>query len=303
MFIMFWISIDYESEMTRNIDTSLLRAFVAVADAASMTVAADGLHLTQAAVSQQIKRLEEAFGASLFERDRKGLTLTNEGERLYAKAKRLLGMNDEIWAEMTTPAFDGEVRLGVPYDLVGNYMPTILKAFAVAHPRVEISLVCLTSPQLIDAIKANDVDIAIAEELLGRSKGECLLTDRLVWVGAKGGDAFEKRPLPISLGCETCAFRPVMSEALRKSGLTWRTMTESYGAPAISATVQTDLAVTALLASTVVAGLEVLSTASGLPELPMFSINLHLSQARNPIIDALARAVRDGFSSRQRQAA
>jgi DNA-binding transcriptional LysR family regulator len=67
--------------MPRNIDTSLLRAFVAVAETAGMTSAAHVLNLTQAAVSQQIKRLEEAFGSRLFERDRRGLRLTRTGER------------------------------------------------------------------------------------------------------------------------------------------------------------------------------------------------------------------------------
>lgn len=80
----------------RNLDTALLRAFTTVAETTSMTVAANGLHLTQAAVSQQIKRLEELFGCILFERDRRGMRLTDEGERLFGKAKRLLSLNDEI---------------------------------------------------------------------------------------------------------------------------------------------------------------------------------------------------------------
>ena len=62
--------------MARNIDTPLLRTFVAVAETAGMTAAANVLNLTQAAVSQQIKRLEDIFGAPLFERERKGLRLT-----------------------------------------------------------------------------------------------------------------------------------------------------------------------------------------------------------------------------------
>ena len=89
--------------MARNIDTSLLRAFVAVAETSGMTTAANLLNLTQAAVSQQIKRLEDAFEAPLFERERKGLRLTSAGERLFVKAKRMLALNDDIWAEMTTP--------------------------------------------------------------------------------------------------------------------------------------------------------------------------------------------------------
>lgn len=103
--------------MARNLDTRLVRTFVAVADKASMTAAANVLHLTQGAVSQQIRRLEETLGRSLFERDRRGLRLTLSGERLFELAKRLLSQNDEIWAEMATSAVEGRVRLGVPPDL------------------------------------------------------------------------------------------------------------------------------------------------------------------------------------------
>ena len=84
-----------------------------------MTSAARLVNLTQAAVSQQVKRLEETFGRQLFERDRRGLRLTPSGERLLVRARRLLALNDEVWALMTAPDFTGEVRLGVPHDVVG----------------------------------------------------------------------------------------------------------------------------------------------------------------------------------------
>ena len=127
--------------MVRNLDTAVLRTFLGVVDAASMTSAAAALNLTQAAVSQQIKRLEELFGAQLFERDRRGMKLTHAGEQLFGKARKLVALNDEIFAEMTAPTEEGEVRFGVPYDLVNTYLPPILKNFAKAFPRVKISLV------------------------------------------------------------------------------------------------------------------------------------------------------------------
>jgi DNA-binding transcriptional LysR family regulator len=304
MFIISDIKTRYVEMMIRNLDTALIRAFVTVSDTASMTAAAEALHLTQAAVSQQIKRLEEGFGTTLFDRERKGLTLTNDGERLYARARRLLALNDEIWADMTTAAFDGAVRLGVPYDLVETYLPPILKRFSRQHPKVEITLVCLSSPELLAALAADRLDLVVVEEPAGRTRGETLLTDRLVWVGARGGDAFRKRPLPISLDCETCAFRPVLFETMKKSGLTWRTTTESQGAYTMGAMVQTDLAVTVMLASTVVPGFELLPPSCGLPPLPNFAVNLHLPRdGATPAADALAATIRDGFQSRQRQAA
>ncbi|TIV50279.1 LysR family transcriptional regulator, partial [Mesorhizobium sp.] len=102
--------------MIRDLDTTLIRTFVMTADKASMTAAANALHLTQGAVSQQIKRLEDVLGQSLFERDRRGLKLTRSGERLLDKARRLLQLNDEILAEIRGGVVSGQVRIGVPYD-------------------------------------------------------------------------------------------------------------------------------------------------------------------------------------------
>jgi len=282
--------------MTRNLDVALIRSFVAVAETSSMTVAANALHLTQGAVSQQIKRLEEGFGCPLFERNRRGLTLTNAGERLLGKARRLLGLNDEIWAELTTPAFTGEVRLGMPYDLVTTCLPPILKTYAQEYPQVDVSLVCLTSPLLAEAVAAGEIDLAIIEQPVGRSDGECLAVERLVWVGGKGGEAYLKRPLPLSTVGETCAFRPVIFDALRRAGIAWRTVFANGGVEAITATVLTDLAVTVSLAATVPPGLDVLTPQSGLPELATFAINLHLPRApMTPIAQGLARHIRDSF--------
>ena len=148
--------------MTRNLDTGLVRTFVAVADKASMTAAANALHLTQGAVSQQVKRLEETLGCGLFERDRRGLRLTQYGERLFSQARKLIALNDEIWAEMTTVAVEERVRLGVPPDLVGSYLAPVLKAYGDAFPRVELSLVCAPSPELVEALAIGRVDLEIA---------------------------------------------------------------------------------------------------------------------------------------------
>lgn len=285
--------------MIRNLDTALIRTFVTVADKASMTAAANALHLTQGAVSQQVKRLEEALGCSLFERDRRGLRLTRPGERLFDKAKRLLGLNDEIWAEMAGTDVAGQVRLGVPYDLVGTLLAPVLKAYAETYPQVEISLLCAASPDLAAALAAGTIDLAVIEERVGPSAGECLAIDRLVWVGAKGGVARAKRPLPVSIVADTCAFRPVVLAALNDHGLEWRTVFENGNIDATTATVRSDLAVTTWLASTVPTDLDILPSDSGLPPLPNFSINLHLPKyGAAPAAQEFARYIRDGLARR-----
>lgn len=298
MFDMTCISI-YNAKMIRNLDTALIRTFVTVADRASMTAAANALNLTQGAVSQQIKRLEDVLSCSLFERDRRGLRLTRAGERLFGKGKRLLSLNDEIWAEMAGSAVAGRVRLGVPYDLVGTLLAPVLKAYAEAHPQVEISLVCASSPELAAALAAGTIDLAIIEERAGPTAGECLLVDRLVWVGARGGSARLKRPLPVSMVADTCAFRPSVLAALGAHGLDWRTVFENGNIDATTATVRSDLAVTTWLASTVPADLDILSSGPDLPALPSFAINLHLPKhGIEPAAREFARYIRDGLVRR-----
>lgn len=296
MLIMICISI-HNTNMVRNLDLALIRTFLAVAERGNMTAAGNALHLTQSAVSQQIARLEQAFGHDLFLRDRRRLRLTSAGERLQGKARQLLGLNDEIWADMTTHRVEGPVRLGVPFDLAGPLIAPVLKGFADAFPQVEISLLCAASPDLMHALARGEIDLALVETQLGASEGECLAVDRLVWVGAKGGVAHLKTPLPVSMVAETCAFRPAVLTALNDHGREWRTVFENGSIDATTATVTTDLAVTAWLAFTVPPHLDILPAEAGLPPLPSFAINLHLpTRDAAPATIELARHIRDGLS-------
>src|SRR5215469_1630343 len=111
--------------MNRNLDLDLIRTFVAVADSGSMTVAASQLHMTQGAVSQQVKRLEDVLDCPLFVRKTRKLDLSRQGEQFLVKARRLLRLNDEIWADMNAESLRGSLRVGVPYDLVTPLAPAM----------------------------------------------------------------------------------------------------------------------------------------------------------------------------------
>lgn len=290
--------------MPHNLDVSLLRAFVAVVDAGGMTAAAGSLNLTQAAVSQQIKRLEETVGDALVTRDRRGMELTPAGERLYGRAKRLLSLNDEIWSEMTTPVYEGEVRLGIPSDIITTYLPTFLKGFTRRYPRVQISLHSGSSAGLRAKLAAGKVDVVLATEMACDPAGENLVMDRLVWVGARAGEAAWQRPLPVSIGCSDCAFRAPIREALQKAGIEWRSVSEVTNTSAQVATVAADIAVMAWMASTVPANLDVLGPETGLPLLPPFLVNLYLPNGGGDhIVQEMARAIRDAVRDPRRLAA
>lgn len=268
--------------MARSLDVDLIRTFVTAADAGSMVAAANARHLTQGAVSQQIKRLEDLLGSELLVRDRRGLRLTAAGEKLLLKARRLLSLNDEIWSTMTKAPAAGRLRFGAPYDLVGSMVTPVLKAYAEAYPHVVLSLVCASSPELLAGLESGTIDVALIEEPAGGvTKGERLRVERLVWVGARGGSAHLRTPLSVSMVAESCAFRPAVLGALEDDGRAWRSIFESGNIEATRATVGADLAITAWLVCTVPADLQILGPAHGLPDLPPFSINLHLAKANN----------------------
>ncbi len=289
--------------MTRNLDTALLRSFASVAETGGMTASARRLNLTQAAVSQHIKRLEEQLGCRLFERERSGLRLTLAGERLHRRALRLLELNDEIWSVMTAPDFEGEVRIGVPHDIVTPYVPPVLRRFVQAWPKVRVSLVTEVSIRLKEQVAAGSLGLCLTTERRAEPWGEQLITERLLWIGAPGGTAHIRRPLPISLGDERCIFRAAMTEALDGIDRDWRSCCETSEMRLLLASVEADLGVAALMQSSIPANLEILTGKTDLPPLPDFGINLYVAKAADALTQELAGFMRQEIQAERKLAA
>lgn len=291
--------------MRRDLDLSLLRAFLAVVETGSITSASRLLNRTQAAVSLQIKRLEEGLGQQLFERDHKRLTLTPFGEQLIGHAQRLVAMNDQVLDQMTTPRFEGEVRLGLPVDIIVTFAAPILRRFNAKWPSVRVSLVASNSQELVEDLDGGKVDLALTTDLERGGAGvETLAIDRLVWVGAPGGSAQRRKPLPIAVGGRNCRFRPVLLDALRKTRIDWRVVLEVANQDAVNATVAAGISVAAMLQETIPPGLEALPVDAGLPALPEFAINLRMPvTGTSDTTQELARHIRAEFASRHAMSA
>ncbi|MDE0279767.1 MAG: LysR substrate-binding domain-containing protein, partial [Gammaproteobacteria bacterium] len=168
-----------------------------------------------------------------------------------------------------------------------------------------IALACRTSFGVLEDWRKGMLDVAIVEEPAGRSgrhrNAECLHVDRLVWVGAKHGDAVNRRPLPVSLCNSSNALRPAMVRALKENRIKYRTVSELGTIETVSATVKTDLAISALLKSTVPADVEILGGANHLPDLPHFEVvMLGAKTGTDQVIQAFAQTIRDAFSSLNR---
>ena len=283
--------------MARHLDLTALRSFVAVAESGGVTRAAGFLHLTQSAVSMQIKRLEEALQVRLFDRTGRGVAATAEGEQLLGYARRLLALNDEALERMTAPEWEGEITLGVPHDIVLPAIPPVLKAFARAHPRMRVNLVSSGTIELREARKRGECDVILTTEGEIGKGGETLTRRRLVWAGASDGRAWRMRPLPIASELR-CIFRPVATRALDDAGIDWTLVTDTTSDRTVSAMVLADLAVTPQIEDMGDVRMRPVSHGGSLPDLGETAIGLYLpgAGASSPVLD-LAGLLREAFRS------
>ena len=284
--------------MVRNLDLATLRSFVAVADTGGVTRAAQRLHLTQSAVSMQIKRLEESLDIPLLERNGRGVALTKRGEELLADARKLLSLNDAIWERMTTPECEGEIVFGLPHDVVYPLAPEILKTFNRDHPSVKVVLVSSLSTVLLERLALGEVDVILTTEYGLGAHGETLATRPLVWVGGPGGRAWRRRPVPIAFE-RRCAFRKHTIEALERTGIDWEWAVDTEYFDAAMATIAADLAICTMLRGSTPRELVEIDHGGELPEMPLLNINMYVASGPEAALaERLASYVRDSFAAK-----
>ncbi|WP_434041393.1 MULTISPECIES: LysR substrate-binding domain-containing protein [Sorangium] len=148
----------------KNLDLNLLRLFVIVAEAGSVTAAARRLYLTQPAVSAALRRLASAVGAPLFVRAGRGLALTARGQRLLASARPHLEALVE--AALSPAAFDAAtsertVRLGLSDATEAWLLPSLLRALAEEAPRLRLVVIPVQFRTVADALGSSAVDLAV----------------------------------------------------------------------------------------------------------------------------------------------
>lgn len=258
----------------RNLDLATLRSLVAVADAGGVTRAAGFLHLTQSAVSMQIKRLEELLDLQLLDRSGRTVSFTASGDQLLSFARRMVALNDEAVTRLTAQEYSGSLRLGIPHDIVYPAVPQVLKQFNASYPGIRIMLESSHTLTLQQMFAKGECDVIVTTETTVAPGGITLAERPLRWVGAPGGAAWRQRPLNIAYG-RLCTFRPLAVAALDAAGIPWQMLMETDNDSAIHATVSADLAIFTAIEGTEPQQLSVVEHGGALPELPVQKINLY----------------------------
>ncbi len=140
-----------------------LKAFVAIAESGTFTAGALRVHVTQAAISMQIRQLENELGARVFVRAPRHVILTEAGEHLLQRARQILREHDAAVEEIAAlaGAERGRLRVGSASAMVlTEPLPKILKELRKQHPAAEIAVISGTSEALVDQILSGELDIA-----------------------------------------------------------------------------------------------------------------------------------------------
>ena len=282
--------------MIPNLDIDLMKTFLAIADSGSFTRAAEDVHKTQSAVSMQMKRLEELLGRPLFARDGRASRLTADGERLIDYARRMVAINDEAVSAFTRPELTGTVRFGTPDDYADRFLPEILARFARTHPMVTVDVECVSSMTLYERTRRGVMDLALVTFFSDMRTDEPVRREPLVWVTSAKHSVHLLDVLPVA--SPDCEWRKAALSALDSQKRKYRIAYASSNSNAISAVVQTGLAVGAVPELCVRPGMRVLTEKDGFPVIGSFEIGLARRPGKsNAAIDALARHVTESLSN------
>lgn len=251
-----------------DFDPTLLRTFVAVNDAGGFTRAAERLHLTQSAVSHQIRRLEEHVGRALLHRTTRRLTLTEDGEDFLRHAEQILQSLDALSRRFQPSPITGAVRFGVPENFIGDRLPNLLCQFSRAFPNVRMDVSVSMSMDLRQMVDADELDLAVVIALPGDDADTVLRRTRFVWVASDSFDIAAGRSLPFAFFPSPCINRQVGVSALDGTEVEWHVMFTSPSQQGLNAAISAGLGITVMIEDDVLPGMRIVDGEYGLPPLP-----------------------------------
>jgi DNA-binding transcriptional LysR family regulator len=233
-----------------------LRAFVAIAESGTFTAGALRVHVTQAAISMQIRQLENELGAKLFVRAPRRVMLTEAGEQLLQRARQILRDHDAALDEIAelAGAERGRLRIGSASAVVTtDVLPKLLRDVRKQHARAEITVASGTSEALVQQILGGELDLAFVS-LPVEARGintERLSQDQLVAIASPRHRLAKQRTVSaytlagekLILGERGGNTRRLIDQFFAEAGVTLRVAMELSRQAAIRRMVEADMGV------------------------------------------------------------
>lgn len=208
-----------------------LKVFRTVAEESSFRRAAERLHLSQPAVSQQIHALEEELSTTLFDRGKGGIRLTDAGAVLLRYARKGARLADEARAALDSLRGEttGTLRIGASMTVTQYILPRMLGAFLEQHPRIEPAVTSANTELIVAALAHHKIDLGLIEGPVSSREvfRRRFFEDRLVLIVGRRYPWPAKPTIPVRALTEVplimrergSGSRHVVELALRRAGL------------------------------------------------------------------------------------
>ena len=252
--------------MSFHIDTHQIKSFIAIAETGTFSKAASNVGRTQSALSLQIKKLEDMLDCQLFVRTARRVTLTEQGEIFLGYAKQMISLQWEVFSRLKEPDLAGKIRFGTPEDFATHYLPEVLASFHQHHPRIQLSVECDLTLNLVKGFERGNFDLILVKRDPQTVKGGSKVwREPLVWVAAD--HYMTEQPLSLVLSPQPCIYRARALAALDRAKVPWHI---SYTSPSLAGTlaaVRAGLGITVLPANMLPEGIHRIAKELKLPEL------------------------------------
>lgn len=178
-----------------------IRAFLKIAETRNFTRAANDLHVSQSALTVQVQQLEESLGVRLFDRNKRGVTLTVAGKDVFGPLHRLLNDAQNIveHARDLSSAATGFVSIAALPTVCAGPLPELVRSFLESYPGIRVQISDMIAERVREAVLKREVDFGIGT-LHGRDaelRSTPLFQDRLVVFTSPGHPLSEKRSVTL----------------------------------------------------------------------------------------------------------
>ncbi|MDP2621006.1 MAG: LysR substrate-binding domain-containing protein [Hyphomicrobiales bacterium] len=280
-----------------NLPTDLLRSFVTVSDHGGYTKAGAILGRTQPAISLQMRRLEDLVGKKLFAQKGRHLALTADGSALAVYARQILRLNDEAIARFGAAECEGEISIGVPSDYVGEHLQDHVARFIREHPDVTIKIINRLSPDLLQWLASDELDVVVAVTAQQVSRHLVRAwVEQPIWIMSKGAKLHRTATVPLAVLPKTSEFHKGMIMALDAASKPWRIAHCSCSLPTLLGAVHAGIGVASAPRHLRHGPFQVLSERDGFPPLERLHVGLfykhdRLSDAAFKLVDRLHKSI------------
>lgn len=295
-----------------------LKAFLAIAEAKTFTAGARRVNVTQAAISMQIRQLEDEVGLPLFTRTPRRVILTEAGEHLLERARKILREHDAAVAEIAelAGAEHGRLRIGSASAMFATMqLPTILQNLKNRFPNAEITVSSGTSQTLVDKILHGEIDIAFVSLPVDNSHimTELLFSDEIVAIAHPAHPLADQKFIsaaalagePLILGEKGGNTRRLIDDFFSAANVQPNVMMELSRQEAINQMVENDMGIGIAGAKTVSKEIAGGKLASWLIEGAEIKWDLGLARLRggyfSPIAKEFVRFCKDSFKEREKE--